>query len=465
MSDLKNWITKLEKCIRFEDKTEYYILTYREISCKISKPTATYEFYMVTPANMRGNNYEWYDIINRYCIDKFSTEKNLINRLIKFIEKEEILSNTTDIIKMEQMTDDKSIENFDMAYYKMKSKLTKLINTSTSTVLGCVEDNVTSLFDKNTVAHIIIDEYLDCWTWSKSQHQMSINLINDNLFSWKIEMTNLKTRLNEIMNVEFDLHFHNKLYPNYPPTIKIVSPNLCDSLTHRLSNSKMTQLAFWTPTRSAKYIISRVKTILTKWGKLDDHTIVIEKSKRVLSLESHLIQLSAAIDSIAKNDCIDEDEKFIKFDLFSGSKKETIKETKETKKTHWNAGTGYGHKGLSTWNPDEYIKLQKEKDNKMSKNIGKIVTDLQKINNTSNDFAQVCDSISHSLLIQHLISQFKNSSLLEIQSRESLFKLYFSLLEVLATEKSIYLFDIKFGEDIKESLYDILKIFGVTTIL
>lgn len=470
MTELNEWINSLEKDISFIDKTDHYILTYCGISCKISRPTELYDFYMVSSNGEI--DYEWYDNINRYCIEDFTTEQKLINRIIKYIEKEKDNPKVDDkyISSIEPdsslwtkvIESNKSIDDFDMAYYKMKSKLTRLINTSKSMLddkTNKTDKSITNIFDESVVANIVISEFLDCWSWGKNQ-STKIDLIDDNLFSWRIEIENLKTLLYDY-DVTFiiELHFNKKLYPNYPPIVKVISPQLCDSLNHRIGNSKMTQLAYWTPTRSAKYIISRIKTILKKWVKMDNTPSIKYKNKNVLDLESYLLKLSGTIDNVVQNDCIDEDENFIKFDIISKMKNTKDKE-KGDKKTYWKQGTGYGHAGCSNWNPDEYVKLQAEKDANTEQLIGNIVSYLKKFDNTTDEFAELIDSISQSLLMQHIQLQFKHSSLLEINNRKSLFKLYFSLIEILASHKSIYLFDIKFGES-EENLYTTLNSFKI----
>ena len=63
-----------------------------------------------------------------------------------------------------------------------------MIPTSNSTLVEqeSGNTNVKSLYDKNAVANLVIGEYLDCWTWMKSIPLTKIELIDNNIFSWKI---------------------------------------------------------------------------------------------------------------------------------------------------------------------------------------------------------------------------------------------------------------------------------------
>jgi ubiquitin-protein ligase len=226
---------------------------------------------------------------------------------------------------------------------------------------------------------------------------------------------------------------------------------------HRISNSKMTQLSYWTPSRSTKYLINRVKNIIEKWGRIDVGGNVNKSlSLAVTNIEAQLMKLSSLIDSVNDDDEIDKDEEFIKFDFSEKLTKKTVQKSgaKTNQKELWKAGTGYGYQGTSSWDPEEYIKLQKEKDKSISTVITKIVEYLQNTDNKSNDFFQMCEVVSQSLLPSYIKNQFKNSTLLEMQNREALFKLYVSLIEALTSEKSIYLFDIKYDG---ESIHDVLK--------
>lgn len=447
MEVLLQWISESKKDIKLEYCNSHYVVTYREISCKIIKPSKSSKFYMVSPNS--DIDYEWYDILNRYCIEKFTTEKNLLARIIKFMENEKRVKNV--VTKLD--VDEKSIDDFDMAFYKMKSKLTKLVDTSICTV-DTTDENVgiKCIYDKKGVANILINEFLDCWSWCKSQSNTKLDLLNDNIFSWTVTISPLTTINKEELHVEFELHFHNKFYPNCPPSIKIKSPILADSLMHRIPNSKMTQFAYWTPSRTTKYIINRIKQIIIKWGKEDKSSGTISETALVIS--KYLMKLSSVIDYV-NDDCIDQDEDFKRFDM-QLSNQTSVKKEHKKESSYWKKGTGYGHSGLSSWNPENYVKLQQEKNATISKVITKIVHELQKMNNLSSDWNQSCDIISKSLLIPYLISQFKNTTLLEMHHNEQLFKLYMSLIETLSTEKSIYLFDLKYNET---NLYDVLKLF------
>lgn len=480
MSLLLKWIENSKKDIELLSHKNFYEVKYLGVSSKITKPNNSYQFYLVSPNDE--NDYTWYDLINRYCIEKEPNDpKHILSKLVRFIEKENSSKKKNDSetqLKSAETNKKQEIpesrEDFQISYYMLKSKLAKIVEAETSVSDVTSEGNVKKIFDEKIVSTIVANEFLECWKFSKENPEcgFSVELVEDNIFCWKILLSNFDRTSQlaqdlKILNdkfkvdyVELELDFHGKLYPNYPPLIKVITSNLKDSLAHRIANSKMTQLSYWTPTRGAQTIIFRTKEILQKWGSLETSGITEVKKKvgpSVSHMAGHLAKLSSLIDTVKEDDEIDRETEFTKFNIVGESCKTKIEKPKVQSKqptNHWKAGTGYGHGNQSKWNPEEYVKLQKEKDKQISGCITKIVNELQGISNTSTDFIEVCKTISNSLLIPYLKQQFKQCTLLEMQNRENLFKLFTTLLEGLASENSIYLFDIK--QD-NESLYDVLK--------
>lgn len=445
--------------ISIEKVDDECIVTYMKIACKISKEN---DVYYVSSAGEK--DYEWFDIVNKYCIKKSPTEKQIIKKIIHYIKKYLEINICKDVAHKS------STDDFNIDYYAVKSKLTKLAEKS-SNLLGDEEEhnetNTSSLFDKSTVLNVLMNEFLSCWKWTQSNDvsdELKILLnVGESLFVWNFKLSNFSSKKLENVVVEFELHFHERLYPNYPPIIKMISPQLKNSLMHRISNSKMVQLSYWTPARSVKYIVLRIANILHEWGEVENGEVKSPISKCTIALNTYLTKLSSYIDSVKDDDIIDKNEDFIKFSFLESSKKPTKKETKCIKTpslNYWKSGTGFGHSGASEWNTDEYLKLQNEKDKNIYNVINLIMTELQKINNSSRDFLNSCNVISESLLLPYLKQQFKQSSLLDIQNKEKLFTLYMQLLELLTSECSIYLFDLKNGDTY--SLYDVLRDTSIT---
>lgn len=486
MNQLTKWVEESGKEITLSQTKGNFIVDFCGISSKITQPTNTFGYYMVSSND--GKDYIWYTSINRYCIEKEAGAKNVLAKLVRFIEKEISNQKNTDTTEKKNETDNRtqssghhdspkqtqSLEDLQFEYYMMKSTIAKIIESGKCSSDLTSEGNVRKLYDEKTVANIIGTEFLECWKIGKETNSMEISLVNENIFCWKVqlkkfnnkkllqEIDTMRTKF-EIDYIEFEISFHERFYPNYPPLVKIIKPNLKDSLGHRISNSKMTQLAYWTPTRSTLFIINRVHNILEKYAQIEVSEVKKKNSIHVSNMIGFLTKFSSLIDLVKEDDELDKDIEFTKFNIIKERSNDLKKQKTNTtmhKKPNTGAKSGTGYEGYAQWNIEEYTKLQKEKDRQISSLITKIVVELQSIDNTSDDFSEVCRIISSSLLLQYLKQQFKQCTLLEMQNREQFFKLLTNLLEVLATEKSIYLYDIQFD---KESLYDTLK--SISTVI
>lgn len=440
----------------------HFIVKYANIQSKVTLPTQDYNFYLVTP--YLDTDYEWYDSLNSYCIEKQPSEEKLLARLYKCIDKQNILGlRKYTVAKIVTNPDLKSIDNYDVSYYRMKERLTKCAETSKFLTNEFADNpNIKSIYSEKVLANILVEEYLKCW----ENKSLNLELINDNLFSWKIrfgsfsnsELNSDLARLKKecgVDHVEVEIYFNGKLYPNYPPIVRVVKPPLADSLSHRISNSKMVQLSYWTPSRSVNYIVNRLHHLINTWGKIDfgEGFVQVVYSKAISELNNNLQKLSSFIDSVKQDDEIDADEEFISFNILSKSTTSTKPKSQSTSKTGWKSGTGYGTSGSTNWDPKEFVKLQAEKDANINTILGKIVDNLYEIRST--EYSQMREVISKSLLISYLKQQFTSVSLLDIKTRLPIYKMCFNVIAELLHEETIDLFDIKY-ENSSDTLYDVL---------
>jgi len=500
MTSELDWLSQEYATVNPTCKNKVISFNYDNLLCRVTLPSDSTQYHIVEIETE--SECSWLDMLNLYCIEKTPSFQNIIKKLIRYIRKEKPLP----IVLASQITNpvEKSMEplvtyNFDADnVYKLKNNLQKLIGTSRSAFEA--DGSSKQIFDQNAVANIIIDEYIETKNLANSTTEQScglalecnpratklfeLELLDNNIYSWVINFSSFQNEsinasLSRVMtkygynHIQVELHFHNVYYPMYPPMIKIIKPRLDDSLMHRIANSKMVQTDYWTPTRNAKYIIQRIKYILEKYGSIAENGDV-----SITKIESYLLKLASFVDT-GKDDEIDSDEQFIRHNInATQSTKNTKKNiskyddmddtddkvlTKKSKKNSpsnnsgWKAGTGYGtshdHKNSKNWDPSEYIKIQEEKDRQISSIITNIIVEIQSSN---ADNLQIFRAIEHSLLIPYIKQQLKGTNLLDMSKRSKLYKLYFNLLENLATDKSIYLFNIRIANE-QENLYDILK--------
>jgi ubiquitin-protein ligase len=430
------------------DEVKYEEFEYKFGKLKIIYPSENSDYYIVIGGDEK--QYSWLDKVNKFCILKNPTMEKLKQLLKKYIDKSN-KEQTVDLVKV-----DKEFE-----YYTVKANLQKLISSSISPLI--TEKKVGYLFDTETVANIIINEYVDCFTWLNNEKNTELKIHDNNIYIWRLHFCDFKNselmevfhKNSSITGVDVEIVFHGELYPNYPPMIKIINPYFKNSLNYRITNSKMVQLDYWNPTRSIKYIINRIINIIEKFGEVDVETSINKTSnKYIIELENYLMKLASFTDSINENDDIDKDEKFTKVYDNKHINININKQNNAQSKQYWKQGTGYGHNNSSHWNINEYEKSQKEKDNQLLNILNDILSCLSNINNKFN-IDTIVSIVDKSLLIPYLIHQFKYMSQLDMEKKEDLFKLYVLLLKTLSTSNFIHLLN-KQHDD--ETLYKLLKL-------
>lgn len=460
MNSIEQWIAKNNKNMTVSTDKNDIILNYNGWTCKLVLPSESNKYHKISIVNNDADL--WLDKLNAYCITKKPNVDNILDRLTKCLEKYTVPEKKeTKRVCVSKET----IENFDMKYYSLKSELQKLIETSKSSFN--VDTNVRKLFDKNVVANIIISEYLNLWKTFVRKSDMKIELLDNNIYTWKIQFYNFQNnKLNQqlqLLNEKFhynyiELHivFHDLYYPNYPPILNIVRPKLDKSLMHRIANSKMVRFTYWNNTRSVEYLINRIKYILETFADVVLNEKQLNNTELCLTskLDTSLLQLASLMD-VEIDDDIDKDEKFEKNMLI---KKPSNDQTeKSDRKKGWTKGTGYGSRSSPEWNDSDYIRVQKEREKQILAIFPTIIMELQKVKN--NALQIMCKSIENSLLLQYLIQEFKSITLFDMNEKENLYRMYFTLFETMAVEEMIHLFGIeKNGFKLYDVITDLVKI-------
>lgn len=401
-------------------------------------------------------------LINMISKRKKFTLEQLINKLSENIEK-----NSRQTFSSVNDTDFESalelLSQFDINLEKEISEIEKYFKTSISP-LSLNEDSNDSklgqLFSKEAVQKLLLTEYKKTKQKYKDSSKVKLSTINNNIYRWKLEFFNfsnhelkesLKT-LNEKFGYEslyLELNFHDKLYPNYPISVKYIRPRLNKFLMHRLSNLRMINSDYWRPTRDAYFVIEKLYKVLNDHASVDTVTELNNSENNpegaYLSLEGELIKLSSFCGDIDSAEDLDSEiyEKLI-------VTKESTSTLSSNSKSTWASGTGYGTDGSQNWNPKEYVKIQKEKENQQCNILTSILTSLE----DNNDNDSIYNMIKDSYLIKYIISQLKENSMIEIEKKSKLFKLIFSIMQFLSTEKGVSLYN----DGKPDCLYNVLQV-------
>jgi baculoviral IAP repeat-containing protein 6 len=361
------------------------------------------------------------------------------------------------ITKLDDYIDTSTQLGYDLEKYKKLKELESYIDSSCSQIFCNNTDNKTVLFNKSIVGKIIIGEFMDI------RDKYRIELINNNIYQWRIYFSDFKQPLLReslnIINSQYnyksiivDIHIHDILYPNYPPVVKVIRPRLQNLLMHKISNTKMIQLDYWTPTRSLLFVVNKLHNLLDKHAIITLDTDLNDPEKYLngsyLKIETLLLDLASTV-SISDNEDID-DEIYENYAKLKDTNSKLIKPKKDGT-VAWTSGTGYGHTGTKKWNIEAYLQSVAERD-KLTESI--LIKILHEIQDTNNDINIINNAIQNSVLITYIKSQLDNTTFLEINKHRELYSKIFCIIASLINENMISVF---YEKESKKSLYTILR--------
>jgi baculoviral IAP repeat-containing protein 6 len=453
--EITAWNIKKNTITEFAIKDNIVNIAFGKIKFKITCPSQNETFYIVESL---GKQYTWLDDVNLYCLESSPTISKILTKLQKNIDSK--LNEDRDTVSSAAFDSPKeNIENYNIELYKKKKDLESYIANSKSQ-LTTTDKTVASLFNKTVVAQMIIDEFISSYGEFSKNINIKLDTTGNNIYHWKIKFSKFSNNslnkqletLNSKFNynyIEMDLHFHDVLYPNFPPMIKLIRPRLKDSLMHKISNCKMVQLDFWNPTlRDANFIIKKVYNLLNLHAEIFIDTEMNDPTKfptgSYHKIEEILLQLASFVNVNTIEDIDTE-----KYENNNPAQKKTQAVVQPKKKTYLKAGTGYGHSQATNWNIDDYVKIQKEKDKQLQIILNKILIEIQDIK--QNEEGVIYNTLRHSFLIPYIKSQLQGVTLLEMGKHHQIYSTIFNILANLANENGIFLFD-----DDKNSLFEYL---------
>jgi len=464
-------------------------VTLDPIKIKIACSIDPSEFIFVEEAG-QGIVYSWLDDINVWILDEKPAFIKILKKISKtYLKKKtkeikpEIKSDHDELMFVDNFDTDTFVSNTDItAELELKTNrkvLEKLIPTSRSqiTLDSDNKSNIAkALFKDNTVANIVIDKYLELgflYTNNKKNH-IELTLVDNNIYHWNLKCKNFSneslnknlSELNKVWNynfIEIDIHIHDKLYPNYPPQVRILRPRLNNALMHRISVMKLLQFVYWSPCRTLDTIIDKIYDVLDKNAVIDIDSHLNDKIKyphgAYLDLEDMLLKLSSFINvETTKYDDLEKDESYtISVPTLDKKKIDVVNHTpKQYGKINANIkgnGTGYGCN--TSWDMTSYLKTQEERDHQVQKILRQIITTIQK--HPQNDLKTIYNIVDYSYLMPFVKSQLNGVTLMDITKHSAVFKLLFELLQNFANEDAIHVFGPTDNKENTKSIYDILN--------
>lgn len=200
--------------------------------------------------------------------------------------------------------------------------------------------------------------------------------IVDNITTWKVECKNFKNiKLNT--TVTLMLVFNPDEYPNSPPCITSVTPQMANSLHMRIMTISTLKKTCWSRTRSMRNILRKIYDILEERGNIVACSYFDDK---ICPLIDNIAQLSGVVNIRDFND----------------EKKSTPKDTQHVVPIKTNPkqvnSSGVGYNCSTKWNITTYLEEQSEKRKQLTvctdvlrtnllQKISQVETDMEKKNN------------------------------------------------------------------------------------
>lgn len=449
-------MSNIVKYIRNDDNLIAFEVGIQKFSIRIPKDKESTYFIEI---NVLMKGYEWLNRVNELILEK----KPELDKIIAYIEKKYTENNKKKTMPTQTLPEinDLNIDMTDLKEERYKKKLQENLGSCKSKLnLDANANNTPIIFSGKAPGYIIINEFFEIRKKFRTG-RVTIELVNENPYHWKLKFNEFnKKELNEQLEklekthkykyIEIDIQFHDHLYPGYPPFIRVVRPRLEDSLMHRITNLKMVQLDYWTPIRGMNFIVDKLQKILNDHCKIDVDSDMNDLTKypdgSYHQLEAILIKLASLCDVKDEHEDLDKEE----YQSNKTNVKTTAKKANKTSAV-WSSGVGYGHSGTSNWDPEEYVRIQKEKDQQIQSVINTIIDNIQTYENTE-EMLTVYNVIKSSYLIPFIKSYLKGTNMLDMGKHADMYKLLFTFLQMISTENSIFLFD----DNSSESLYSLL---------
>ena len=320
--DLSNQYMKLDEKNKGQDYTIYKILD--------TSSSNVYEIYYLK----KNKNYYYHDDDNldlsyQTIFRKFDT----VNDVLSFISTYQEIQNDSDD---KTMYVSRNIYNLGRKKQSIKFQLEhgKLFENFKKLKISDISSDVPKelLSTPNQIFNMIYYQ-LDKINKNHSYNHY-YKPINDSLYNLEMNLFNDK-----LGQFKFEVKLDEGAFPLIPPKISLIEPWLDRKVALQINNLPDLSIDSWNPTVGLEYLLLKYAE---KIINLKDY---INKSSNIDIQFEKLNTELAELCGIKPDDIVD-----FKLDF----SKISLKEKKASK--YWNAGTGYGHDGITKWDINGFYK-------------------------------------------------------------------------------------------------------------
>lgn len=400
--------------------------------------------------------------INKYINNK---SPRMYKILLKF-EKEYYKSDKVINLGWDELNEIPNIiddlDSFEIECNRLRNILTENIPNSKS-ILNIESKKIKNLYSNGEQGMILIEELMKLLLKYKNK-DIKLTTIDNNVYHWNIKFVNFKNKylMNDLSIVkdtfgygciEIDMHFHDKLFPMYPPIIKVIRPHLKNGLMNRIPSMHLAALKYWDPTRTIMYIIEKIQFVLSKHAVIDVESEKNNMDSFTIGAFNKLEGLLTSLSSFSGISDGNSNQNEVSLDPttypLNSLMHKPPKKTHNSNKNYWKKGTGYGHSGQSEWDVNKYLALHAEKDRQIGKILIKLIEEIQE---NSNSYSDIVGILRYSCFCNFMKSYLLGFSFLDADKHTLLYKYIFTMSQCLANENTIQIFDIG-----KPTLYSLLE--------
>lgn len=447
----KSWFDRNESVLELnkviENKVYFKIHDFTFI---INCPSKRDEIFFIESSSSHPSVIDMINSINEKCLTSEMNLNKILTKINKIYEKKQeafrIKINTVEEDKVDIL--DEILRGKEYELTQLRNKLLENIPKDFSGKE--IEKDIVELFDRSKVAQTLVDAFINVQKKFYDNENIKIETVDNNVFEWKLIFYKFNNELDahmETINTNFGykvmegrLSFHPKFFPIYPPTFQFIRPRLTNSMMHRLSNIKILQFNYWSPTQDLSKVITKIYQAIKDNGNIDTFSD-LNNSKlypdgAFHELENQLIKLATLTgDDLTVFEPLDnEDYPKINNTVIASD----TESTKSTKSTVWGKGTGYGYEGTKKWDIQAFIKAQEEKDKQINIQLTEILKTIEKYDDLGKQ-SEIISTIESSYLISFIKSYIRGTTLLDISKHFTVYLTIFNIIHHFITDDGLRL--------------------------
>lgn len=388
--------------------------------------------------------------LNEKCLTSKMSLSKILSKTEKFCQRQK------DVLEEEPTETIDELDFMEEALkgieYEVTTLRQKLIDNLPKDIKSHEVKDVKELFSQDQVAMSLIEAYINIFRHYYDDENISIEPVNNNIYEWKLTFKKFNNHLDDMLEtinetfgykvMEGYLSFHPKLFPIYPPTFKFIRPRLTQSMMYRLSNIKILQFDFWSPSQDLAKVISKIYQAIKEKSNIDTESSLNNPTDyphgAFHEFENQLIKLASL--SGDANDSFEplDTEKYPKNtpDPTEGTQS-TSRYGHSKRGTVWKQGVGYGH-GNTHWDIKAYLKAQEEKDRNITIQLKEIIDTIEKYNDEGRKL-EIVKTVEDSYLIGFIKSYLRGTTLLDISKHFDVYSAVFDIIQNFVTVDCIHL--------------------------